>query len=115
MLRVDTRRTLAAADTAKDEIARRWRHLLPPDVPAELVVTLKPGSVWAAPIPAMHGSPHEVDAHVPLIIKGPGVRAGSYRQRVGIVDLAPTLAELLQVPPLEVLDGQVLAEALGGR
>lgn len=113
--RTDTRRTLATADTAKDAIARRWRHELPPDVPAEVLITLKPGSVWAAPVPAMHGSPQDADAHVPLIIKGPGVRAGTYRQRVNTVDLAPTLAELLQVSPLEALDGRVLTEALGVR
>lgn len=115
VLRVDTRRTLAQVDTAKDDIGRRWRHLLPPDVPAEVLTTLKPGSVWAAPVPAMHGSPHEIDAHVPLIIKGAGVKAGTYRFRVNTVDLAPTLAVLLQVSPLEALDGRVLTEALGSR
>ena len=112
VLRVDTRRTLAAADTARDPIARRWRHLLPPDVEYAVAITLRPGSVWAAPIPAMHGSPHDVDAAVPLIIMGPGVRGGRYPGRVGVVDLAPTLARLLDVPPLEPLDGRVLTEAL---
>jgi len=111
VLRVDTRRTLAAADTARDPIARRWRHLLPPDVEFAVAITLRPGSVWAAPIAAMHGSPHDADAAVPLILMGPGVRAGRYAGRVGVVDLAPTLARLLDVPPLEPLDGRVLTEA----
>ena len=115
VLRADTRRTLAEADTTKDAIARRWRHSLPPDVPVELLVTLKPGSVWAGQVAAMHGSPHDIDAKVPLIIKGPGIRAGTYRRRAATVDLAPTLAELLQILPLEPLDGRVLTEALGGR
>jgi arylsulfatase A-like enzyme len=111
VLRVDTRRTIAAADTARDAIARRWRHLLPPELEIAALITLRPGSIWAAPIPAMHGSPHDADAAVPLILMGPGVRAGRYAGRVGVVDLAPTLARLLDVPPLEPLDGRVLTEA----
>ncbi|MGH7673751.1 MAG: alkaline phosphatase family protein, partial [Gemmatimonadales bacterium] len=112
VLRVDTRRTIAAADTARDAIARRWRHLLPPEIEIAALITLRPGSVWAATIPAMHGSPHDPDAAVPLLLMGPGVRAGRYPARVGVVDLAPTLARLLDVPPLERLDGRVLTEAL---
>lgn len=111
VLRVDTRRTIATADTARDAIARRWRHLLPPELEIAALITLRAGSIWAAPIPAMHGSPHDADAAVPLILMGPGVRAGRYAGRVGVVDLAPTLARLLDVPPLEPLDGRVLTEA----
>ncbi|MGH9261884.1 MAG: hypothetical protein ACRD08_18655, partial [Acidimicrobiales bacterium] len=96
----------------REAIARRWIHLLPPDVEFAVAITLRPGFVWAAPIPAMHGSPHDADAAVPLLLMGPGVRAGRYPARVGVVDLAPTLARLLDVPPLEPLDGRVLTEAL---
>lgn len=115
VLRADTRRALAAADTARDAIARRWRHLLPPELPVEVVITVRPGYQWWTPLPATHGSPHDVDAHVPLILQGPGVRAGRYRKRVAVVDLAPTLAALLDVAPLEPVDGRVLREALAPR
>jgi len=111
VLRVDTRRSLAGADTVRDAIARRWRHMIPPDVEAELMITLKPYSMWFIRSVADHGSPHEYDTHVPLILMGPGVRAGRHAGRVGVVDLAPTLARLLDVPPLEPLDGRVLTEA----
>lgn len=122
--RVDTRRTLAAADTARDPIARRWRHLLPPDLAAELMITLKPDAQWAPYWPYSmwsprtvtdHGSPHDHDSHVPLILYGPGIRPGSYAGRVGVVDLAPTLARLIGVPPLEPVDGRILREALADR
>jgi arylsulfatase A-like enzyme len=64
---------------------------------------------------ADHGSPSDDDTHVPLILWGSGVRAGRIAGRVSIVDLAPTLARLAGVRPLEPLDGRVLVEALSAR
>ncbi|HTT69080.1 MAG TPA: alkaline phosphatase family protein [Gemmatimonadales bacterium] len=112
VLRVDTPETLAAADTATDAVARRWRNAIPPDLPAALMVTLKPHMVWGSGGEAQHGQPSDDDTHVPLVIAGPGVRPGRYAQRVQVADLAPTLARLVGVEPLEKLDGRVLVEAL---
>jgi len=45
-----------------------------------------------------HGTPHDYDTHVPLLWFGHGVPAGPARaERVGVDDLAPTLAALLGV------------------
>jgi predicted AlkP superfamily pyrophosphatase or phosphodiesterase len=112
VLRVDTPASLATADTAKDRIARRWLNAIPPDLSVELAVTLKPGMVWDSDRSAEHGQPSDDDTHVALIIAGPGVRPGRYARRVSVVDLAPTLARLVGVAPLEKLDGRVLTEAL---
>jgi len=87
-------------DTA-DPVSRRWIHQVPPDGGVELVMTLKPYSIWSytnLPI-AMHGQPTELDAHVPLILRGPGIRRGVYSGRVNTVDIAPTLARLLDLTP----------------
>lgn len=47
-----------------------------------------------------HGSPHPYDTHVPILMWGPRwVPAGQVAGRVGVVDIAPTLARLLGVPP----------------
>jgi len=78
------------------------------------VATLKPYSVWGLenlPI-AMHGQPTDFDAHVPIILWGRGVRRGVYESRVATVDIAPTLAWLLQLTAAEPLDGHALTEAL---
>jgi len=114
--RVDRPADLTDRDAA-DPVSRRWIHQLPPDVGVELVVTLKPYSIWSypsAPI-AMHGQPTDLDAHVPLILWGSGIRRGVYGERVSTVDIAPTLARLLDLTPAEPLDGRVLSEALGGQ
>jgi len=112
VLRVDTPESLAAADTATDAVARRWLHAVPPDVPAVLMVTLKPHMAWGSGDEAQHGQPTDDDTHVPLIIAGPGVKPGRYAGRVQVADLGPTVAALVGVVPLERLDGRVLSEAL---
>jgi len=112
VLRVDTPRSLARADTSRDAVARRWLNAIPPDLGVELCVTLKPDDVWGPAQSAEHGQPSDDDTHVALILAGPGVRPGRYERRVQVADIAPTLADLLGVPPLEKLDGRVLTEAL---
>ncbi len=112
VLRVDTRQSLTAADTADDPTARRWRNLIPPDSPAELMVTLMPHDIWAGSLTAEHGQPSDDDAHVAMVIAGAGIRPGWYTQRVSVADLAPTLALLIGVRPLEKLDGRALTRVL---
>ncbi|AHG89637.1 type I phosphodiesterase/nucleotide pyrophosphatase [Gemmatirosa kalamazoonensis] len=112
VLRVDRFAALARADTVHDAIARRWVHMLPPEYPVPVVVTLTPGSVWGTRTAAEHGSPHDYDAHVPLILAGAPFRAGHVAARVRVVDLAPTLARVLGAKPSERIDGRVLEEAL---
>ncbi|HZH80939.1 MAG TPA: hypothetical protein VFD68_06530, partial [Gemmatimonadales bacterium] len=111
--RVDRPSDLGKEDTS-DVVVRRWIHQVPPDAGVELVVTLKPYSIWGLPnLPiAMHGQPSDLDAHVPLIFMGSAIQRGTYDRRVSTVDIAPTLARLLELTPAEPLDGHVLAEAL---
>ncbi|HEX2187892.1 MAG TPA: alkaline phosphatase family protein [Longimicrobiaceae bacterium] len=112
VLRADRVRDLARGDTVNDVITRRWVNMLPPDTPVEAVVTLRPGHVWGTATYAQHGSPEDVDAHVPVIFYGPGFRPGKYDRFARVVDMAPTLARVLRVTPTELLDGRVLTEAL---
>jgi len=114
--RVDRPVDLSTKDTA-DPVVRRWMHQVAPDGGVELVTTLKPYSIWspANVFIAMHGQPTELDAHVPLILWGPGIQRGVYSGRVNTVDIAPTLARLLGLTPAEPLDGRVLSEALGAQ
>ena len=116
--RVDTPAAIAAADTVEDPIARRWRHELSPDAGVVLVVTLAEWNAWAyggGLQIAEHGQPSDLDAHVPLLLWGTGLRAGIYGTRVNTVDIAPTLARILGLSPLSVVDGRVLSEAIEAR
>lgn len=57
-----------------------------------------------------HGSPYNYDSHVPLIFWGGNVEHGVYPQRVGISDVAPTLAAVLQIEPPSGTVGHILKE-----
>jgi predicted AlkP superfamily pyrophosphatase or phosphodiesterase len=108
--RVDRFKALLA-DTLTDPIARRWSHQFPANVNVELIITLTPFSTWGGNV-ASHGSPYDFDSNVPLIFFGDGIAPGKHADFVRTVDLAPTLAELLGVKPLEKIDGVPLKSAL---
>jgi hypothetical protein len=55
-----------------------------------------------------HGTPHAYDTHVPLVWYGAGVIPGAHPERVGVDDLAPTLAGLLGVEPAPEVQGRRL-------
>lgn len=60
-----------------------------------------------------HATPFNYTQHVPLFIYGPGfVRPGVYPKHVGLVDIAPTTASLLQFDGFSAPDGVPLDEAL---
>ena len=109
--RADRINELARRDTVTDHIARRWLHVFGDDEFAALVVTPAPFSSWAATY-AMHGTPNEVDARVPIIFYGPAFKPGRYTRFARVVDMAPTIANVLRVTPAERLDGRVLADAI---
>ncbi|HEU4721053.1 MAG TPA: alkaline phosphatase family protein [Gemmatimonadaceae bacterium] len=110
--RVDRVRDLARRDTLRDVVSRRWLHTLPPDIPAEYVVTPVQGAYPVGARSAQHGSPYDDDARVPLIFFGAGIRPGRITERTLVVDAAPTLARVIGVTPTERLDGRVLLRAL---
>jgi len=106
--RADDVAALANADTVHDAVARRWLHSLIPGSNAAVVVTLRPYDVWGPSTVAMHGQPSDLDARVPIIFYGAPFRKGVRKESARVVDIAPTLANVLGVAPAERLDGVVL-------
>lgn len=108
MARVDRVSTLAANAAKGDKIARRWLNSVPPDIQAVLTVTFKEGYYWFTTRYSTHGSPYDLDAHIPVLFMGPMIKPGRYNQPIRSVDVAPTLAEIVGVEPIEPIDGKVL-------
>ena len=79
------------------------------------------GPLWKESVDehgASHGDPTESDAHVPLLMRGAGIRPGLYLTEASPADIAPTLSALTGVEFTPLRDGRVLLEALdlmGGR
>lgn len=105
VMRADVIDRLAKVDTVKDDIARRWLHMYRPGGEALVGVTLTPTSYRGNAGAATHGTPHDYDARVPIIFWGAPFTAGRRPERARVVDIGPTLAEVVGVRPLEKLDG----------
>ena len=65
------------------------------------MVTLRPYWYWGGVNFATHGSPHDSDANVPIVFYGAGIKAGRNTRRALVVDIAPTLAAIVGVRPME--------------
>lgn len=114
--RVYTRDQLQRGQVPPDMVGRRVLRGFHPQRSGDLEVVLEP--FWMRRPEASgttHGAPYTYDAHVPLIVMGPGIAAGTYRQSVALNDLAPTLAALLEVEPPSGADGRVLTEIIRPR
>jgi hypothetical protein len=46
-----------------------------------------------------HGTPHEYDTHVPLLVFGPGVKVGIRKERVSPLSAAAILSRALGIDP----------------
>ncbi len=112
VLRVDRFDDLVHQGPGTDPIARRWLQMFPDDMLPTAIVTLREGNIYNYPIIATHGSAHDYDSHVPLLFYGAPFKPGRYPGFVRTVDLAPTLATVLKIKPLERLDGRPLIQAL---
>jgi hypothetical protein len=70
------------------------------DRSGDVLLTLKPGYIWNYNMPptgTTHGQPVEADQHVPTMLWGNGIKAGSFDDAVAPTFLAKTLGHLLGV------------------
>jgi predicted AlkP superfamily pyrophosphatase or phosphodiesterase len=79
------------------------------------------GDVLLIPFPATltrgrtgtsHGSGYSYDAHIPLIFYGNGIKKGVSKKRYEIIDIAPTIANLLKIEVPNASTGKIIDEAL---
>ena len=59
-----------------------------------------------------HGSGYSYDTHVPIIFYGKGIKKGASKKAYTITDIAPTIANLLQVEFPNGTTGRIIDEAL---
>ena len=79
------------------------------------------GDVMLIPYPATltrgrtgtsHGSGYSYDTHIPMIFYGNGIKKGISKKRYEIIDIAPTIANLLKIEDPNSSTGKIIDEAL---
>jgi predicted AlkP superfamily pyrophosphatase or phosphodiesterase len=89
-------------------VQRAWHRQLSGD----LYVVQRPYAMFGSNV-ATHGSPYPYDTNVPLMLLGARwIRPGAFTGYAEVVDLAPTLAYLLETRPPSGSEGRVLSEVL---
>jgi predicted AlkP superfamily pyrophosphatase or phosphodiesterase len=117
VLRADRFTDFVGRDTVADPFARRYlRMFTPGEVAAHglmplAVITPTNLSVVGSGDVGRHGSPHDADARVPIAFLGAPFRTSFDTTKINTVDIAPTLAAVLGITPIEAVDGRVLREA----
>ena len=90
---------LRAAEPGSDAWSEAlYRNAFDPERSPDVLVQWQPLFLPLLGWQTNHGSPYAYDTHVPLLILAPGVAPREVDDRVLTVDLAPTLATLLDVP-----------------
>ncbi len=105
-----TRTELASGSRAGEPLFDAVRKSWHPELSADLQLVLSPYWVFGSSASgATHGTPHAYDTHVPIAFYGPAwIGPGKVEQRVGVADIAPTLAGLLRVPVPSSSEGKPL-------
>jgi Type I phosphodiesterase / nucleotide pyrophosphatase len=111
VMRVYTYDQLQRGEVGRDVVDRRVLRSFNPQRSGDLEIVFEP--FWMrAQKGTTHGSPHNYDAHIPLVFMGPGVVPGRYHQHAALNDLAPTVAAMVGVAAPSGADGRVLSEML---
>lgn len=98
------------------EFGRLWGELQKAGAASNTVVVLVAdhGEAFGEHNNAFHGNLYQENIHVPVIWRGPGIKAGRMKTYGQLVDLAPTLAELYALPKGKQWQGKSMVAAMGG-
>jgi hypothetical protein len=106
--RAYTRDELAGIDLLESTPAAMMRRSYRAGSDRDVIYVFKPNFLSKQGSGTSHGTPYDYDTHVPQLWYGVGVPRGVHPERVGVDDIAPTLAGLLGVPPPQQGQGRRL-------
>jgi len=94
-----THTQLTAGVAGDDTVGQTVWRSFHPDRAGDVGVVMKPYHIMYGLTGTTHGSPHAYDTHVPLMVYGPGVKAGVRTDLVRPQATAAILARALGIPP----------------
>jgi predicted AlkP superfamily pyrophosphatase or phosphodiesterase len=94
-------------------VLRALRNGFHPERSGDVLMVMKPYHVLESePKGTSHGTPWSYDAEVPLYLFGRGVKPGQYATVPRAIDVAPTVAALMELGAPAMSEGTPIAEAL---
>jgi predicted AlkP superfamily pyrophosphatase or phosphodiesterase len=78
----------------------------------DVIMIPNPGMIYKRQTGTTHGSGYSYDRHVPIMFFGKGIKNGRSREYTEIIDIAPTISNLLQISFPNSHSGKVLKEVL---
>jgi arylsulfatase A-like enzyme len=99
--------------TSARGLARALELGFHPDRSGDVLMVLKPFHVLESePRGTSHGTPYSYDAEVPLLLWGRGVRPGIWAGPARAIDVAPTVAALMELGAPGSCEGHALPDVL---
>ncbi len=100
-------------DSTPGPLAAALRAGFHPDRSGDVLFSLKPFRVLEyEPSGTSHGAPYSYDNQVPVIFLGKGVKPGFNPAPIRVIDVAPTLAALMEMGEPASSEGSARAEAM---
>ncbi|MFI3262633.1 MAG: alkaline phosphatase family protein [Rikenellaceae bacterium] len=98
-------------------MAQKIQNSFFPKYSGDVIVNLLPGWIElekenASWVISSSGSPYEYDTHVPLIWYGGSISPNVVHRSIDIIDIAPTLSEILGVPRPNASEGEAISEII---
>ncbi len=107
--RILTKEEILSA-TPEDKIVFRMKNMINPVKSPDAWILQKGNWVYRFPYGTGHGTPYDYDAHVPLLLHMKGMKKEQINDRIATVDIAPTIAKILDVEPPAFVDGKTIRE-----
>jgi hypothetical protein len=111
---IDGAYTLAQLDASDDETLAALARDAHPERSGQVLALTAANAVLTRDAAASHGTHHDYDRRVPVILYGAGIVPGVHPGRGAPLDVAPTLARLLKLQGLREAEGQPLSGVLLG-
>ncbi len=78
----------------------------------DIMIVPNPATIIYPITGSTHGSGYSYDTHVPIIFYGYGIKNGRSKKYIPVIDIAPTLANLLQIEFPNGNTGSIIEDAL---
>lgn len=107
------RRELASADSQPHPYLGYYkRGYYPPRGNDFIIRPCEYCLLTTSPTGTSHGTPYRYDTHVPILFWGVGVKSQQVARVVHTVDIAPTIAKVLEIGAPSTVDGKSLKEIM---